>query len=153
MWVDTVLGQTVNFRKCRSILFAQVLHDGNLHYIAISTYGVKQGKVIMMDSMFRGKVADHTKTQICAIKLLWRSAESKSNFCSATKKRGGLWCFRNSVCIWHRRDKLALHGYHFWNIENEKSFAAMISSKWNQRVSSIWRQRNDSKVCTQGNIH
>lgn len=64
---DTVLGQTLNFRIYRSMPFVQVLHDGNLHWIAISTYGCKPGEVHMMDSMFRGKVADHTKTQICSI--------------------------------------------------------------------------------------
>lgn len=85
-----MLGQTVNFRKCRSILFAQVLHDGNLHYIAISTYGVKPGKVIMMDSMFRGKVADHTKTQTCAINCCEDQLKVKVIF--VRQQRNGVDC-------------------------------------------------------------
>ena len=54
---DPILGQT----------FVQVLHDGKLHWIAISTYECNEGEVCYIDSLFKGKIAVHTKQQICAI--------------------------------------------------------------------------------------
>ena len=45
----------------------QILHDGNLHWVAISTYGWSPEEVFLMDSLFNGCIADHTKRQICSI--------------------------------------------------------------------------------------
>ena len=64
---DLVLGQALNFAVYQTILFVQVLHDGSLHWIAISTYNCKEGEVFLMDSMFCGRVAHQTKCQICSI--------------------------------------------------------------------------------------
>ena len=64
---DTVLGQNLTFSIYRNIPFVQVLHDGHNHWVAISMYGCKTGEVFLMDSLFCGKVANHTKRQICAI--------------------------------------------------------------------------------------
>ena len=35
--------------------FVQVLHDGNIHWLAISTINCLPGEVFIMNSMFRGK--------------------------------------------------------------------------------------------------
>ncbi|XP_065648764.1 uncharacterized protein LOC136078033 isoform X2 [Hydra vulgaris] len=64
---DTILGQTLAFNTYNNIPFVQVLHDGHSHWVAISTYRCKPGEVFLMDSLFHGKVAHHTKRQICAI--------------------------------------------------------------------------------------
>ena len=64
---DPVLGQGLNFAICRNIPFVQILHDGNLHWVIISTYGCSLGEVFLMDSLFNGRIADHTKRQICSI--------------------------------------------------------------------------------------
>ena len=64
---DPVLGQWLNFAICRNIPFVQILHDGNLHWVAISTYGCNPGEVFLMDSLFNGCIVDHTKRQICSI--------------------------------------------------------------------------------------
>ena len=64
---DPVLGQALNFAVYQIIPFVQVLHDGSLHWIAISTYNYKEKEVFLMDSMFRGRVAHQTKCQICSI--------------------------------------------------------------------------------------
>ena len=47
--------------------FVQVLHDGKLHWKPISTYGCNEGEVCYIDSLFKGRIADHMKQQICAI--------------------------------------------------------------------------------------
>ena len=47
--------------------FVQVLHDGKLHWIAISTYGCHEGEVFCFDNLFKERIADHTMQQICAI--------------------------------------------------------------------------------------
>ena len=44
-----------------------MLHDGSLHWIAISTSNCKEVEVFLMDSMFRGREAHQTKRQICSI--------------------------------------------------------------------------------------
>ena len=59
-----VLGLGLNFTICRNVLFVQILHYGNLHWVAISTY---QGEVFLMDSLFNGRIVYHTKRQICSI--------------------------------------------------------------------------------------
>ena len=64
---DPVLGQALSFAVYQTTRFVQVLHDGSLHWIAISTYNCKEGEVFLMDSMFRGRVAHQTKRQICSI--------------------------------------------------------------------------------------
>ena len=64
---DSVLGQTLNFKIYKSKPFVQVLHDGSLHWVTISTYGCEKGEVNLMDSMFKGAIALQTKRQICAI--------------------------------------------------------------------------------------
>ena len=33
----------------------------------ISTYGSNPGEVFLMDSLFNGRISDHTKRQICSI--------------------------------------------------------------------------------------
>ena len=45
----------------------QILHDGNLHWVAISTYGCNPEEVFLMDSLFSGHIADHIKRQLCSI--------------------------------------------------------------------------------------
>ena len=64
---DPVLGLGLNFTICRNVLFVQILHYGNLHWVAISTYGCNPGEVFLMDSSFNWRIAYHTKRQICYI--------------------------------------------------------------------------------------
>ena len=59
--------QALSFAVYQTTPFVQVLHDGSLHWIAISTYNCKEGEIFLMDSMFRGRVAHQTKRQICSI--------------------------------------------------------------------------------------
>ena len=48
---DLVLGQKLHSNVYRSIPFVQVLHDGKLHWIAVSLYGCAQGEIFLMDSL------------------------------------------------------------------------------------------------------
>ena len=64
---DPILGQTLSFKVQKNKSFIQVLHDGKLHWIAISTYGCNEGEVCYIDSLFKGRMAYHTKQQISAI--------------------------------------------------------------------------------------
>ena len=64
---DPLLGQALNFAVYQTIPFVQVLHDGSLHWIAISTYNCKEGEIFLMDSMFCGRVTHQTKHQVCSI--------------------------------------------------------------------------------------
>ena len=64
---DSVLGQALNFAVYQTIPFVQVLREGSLHWIAISTNNGKEGEVFLMDSMFRGRVTHQTKRQVCSI--------------------------------------------------------------------------------------
>ena len=63
---DPILGQTLSFKVQKHKPFVQVLHDGKLHWIAISTYRCNEGEVCYIDSLFNGRITDHTKQQICA---------------------------------------------------------------------------------------
>ena len=45
---DPVLGQGLNFAICLNVLFVQILHYGNLHWVAISAYGCNPREVFLM---------------------------------------------------------------------------------------------------------
>ena len=64
---EPVLGQGLNFTLCSNVLFVRILHDRNLHWVAISIYGCNPGEDFLTDSLFNGCIADHTKRQICSI--------------------------------------------------------------------------------------
>ena len=64
---DPILGQTLSFKVQKNKPFVQVLHDGKLNWIAISGYGCNEDEVCYIYSLFRARIADHTKQQICAI--------------------------------------------------------------------------------------
>ena len=64
---DPILGQTLSFKVQKNKPFVQVLHDGKLNWIAISGYGCNEDEVCYIYSLFKARIADHTKQQICAI--------------------------------------------------------------------------------------
>eukprot|EP00794_Sanderia_malayensis_P014643 gene14643-16162_t len=64
---DPVLGSNLHFNVYRNKPFAQILHHGNFHWVAISTYNCQPGEVCYMDSLFHGKLPDKIKLQICSI--------------------------------------------------------------------------------------
>ena len=64
---DPILGAKLSFSIYRSKPFLQILHNDNFHWIAVSTYECKPGEIYYMDSLFRGRIADKVKQQICSI--------------------------------------------------------------------------------------
>ena len=44
---DPVLGQEPNFDVYRNLPFVQILHDGNLHWVAINPYGCNPSEVFL----------------------------------------------------------------------------------------------------------
>ena len=64
---DPLNGVKLKFQVKKRAPFVQVLHDGNYHWIAISTYHCQPGEVVYMDSLFSGVIAKHVKKQICSI--------------------------------------------------------------------------------------
>ena len=69
---DTLLGQSFHskdakdqqsfrFKELPDQPFVQVLHDGNIHWLAISTINCLPGEIFIIDSMFRGKIATTKK--------------------------------------------------------------------------------------------
>ena len=64
---DTLLGQSFHSKVAKNQLsfrfkelpdqsFFQVLHDGNIHWLAINTINCLPDEVFIMGSMFRGKL-------------------------------------------------------------------------------------------------
>ena len=64
---DPVLGQVLQFKVIIKSPFVQVLHTGGLHWVAISRSGCNNGEVCIMDSLFDGRLSQHTKRQICSL--------------------------------------------------------------------------------------
>ena len=75
---DTLLGQSFHskdakdqesfrFKDLLDQPFVQVLHDGNIYWLAISTINCLPGKVFVMDSMFRGNINLRVQRKICSI--------------------------------------------------------------------------------------
>ena len=62
---DPVLGQASSFKVLKYRPFVQVLHDGNAHWVTASTLNCNPGEVVLMDSMFQGRVNAKVQQQIC----------------------------------------------------------------------------------------
>ena len=60
------MGQKLDFKEC-SEEFIQLLHDGRHHWVTISTLDCQPGEVKYYDSMFKGKLTESVKNQICCI--------------------------------------------------------------------------------------
>ena len=88
---DTVLGQTLQFDVQRNKPFVQILHDGRFHWVAISSYGCQEGEIFLMDSLFSGRIANHTKRQICCI-LNCASDELKVKVLPVQQQTNGVDC-------------------------------------------------------------
>ena len=65
---DPVIGQRFQFRVISSDPFVQILHDGGLHWVTISTYNCHQyGEINYFDSLYHHRIKKHIKKQIAAI--------------------------------------------------------------------------------------
>lgn len=66
---DTIKGRKLYFKSIKpGVPFAQILHDEqNHHWVAISSYGCNEGEICYMDSLFKGRIANEVKQQICTI--------------------------------------------------------------------------------------
>nr|XP_047131872.1 uncharacterized protein LOC124810909 isoform X1 [Hydra vulgaris] len=64
---DPIKGKVLSFEILQSIPFVQILHDGNLHWVCVTTYNCKPGEIFLFDSLFHGSVSFDTKRQICSI--------------------------------------------------------------------------------------
>ncbi|XP_065653455.1 uncharacterized protein LOC136080567 [Hydra vulgaris] len=62
---DPIKGQVLSFHIYPSTPFVQILHDGNLHWLCVTTYDCKPGEIYIFDSLFHGSISLHTKRQIC----------------------------------------------------------------------------------------
>ena len=47
--------------------FVQVIHNGRYHWLALSTYGCKEGEIYLLDSKFNYILSLQTKRQICVL--------------------------------------------------------------------------------------
>ena len=70
---DPLLGQRLSFKVARNP-FIQILHDGRCHWVKVSTFGCDSSEINCYDSLFKGKITDSAKKQICN---LLRSKEKK----------------------------------------------------------------------------
>ena len=59
-----LLGQRLSFKVARNP-FIQIRHDGRCHWITVSTFGCDLGEINYYDSLFKGKITDSVKKQIC----------------------------------------------------------------------------------------
>nr|XP_047143949.1 uncharacterized protein LOC124817654 [Hydra vulgaris] len=64
---DPVKGKVMSFDPCPSKPFVQILHDGNIHWVCITTYDCKPGEIYIFDSLFHDLISIETKRQICSI--------------------------------------------------------------------------------------
>ena len=93
---DTLLGQSCHskdakdqqsfrFKELIDLPFVHVLHDGNIHWLPVSTSNCLPGEVFIMDSMLRGKI-NHVQWQICSIMHCSRDT-IKATYCHYNNKQ------------------------------------------------------------------
>ena len=63
---DTIVGQKLMFKEQKGEL-AQILHNGNCHWVVISNINCSKDEINYYDSLFHGKIRDNVKMQICNI--------------------------------------------------------------------------------------
>ena len=88
---DPILGQTMSFRRFQSQPFVQILYDGVAHWVAISTFNCKPGEIILMDSLFKGRVSVHIKKQICFI-MNSKEREIRIKVAGVQQQTNGISC-------------------------------------------------------------
>ena len=122
---DPALGQTLNFNINRNLPFVQVLHDGRIHWIAVSTFNCNEGEINLMDSLFKGRVPDYSMQQLSAL-LNCRNKNIKINVVPVQQQTNvfdcGLFALEfcseilltnfNLVGICFQKDKLRPHLLH-----------------------------------------
>ena len=59
-----LLGQRLSFKVARNP-FIQIRHDERCHWVTVSTFGCDPGEINYYDSLFKGKITDSVKKQIC----------------------------------------------------------------------------------------
>ena len=64
---DPLLDQLLRYHIYQNTPFVQVIHNGRYHWLALSTYGCKQGEIFVLDSKFNYSLSKQTKKQICAL--------------------------------------------------------------------------------------
>ena len=92
--LKTVLVKFVRFISAmlrKSIPFVQVLHNGRMHWVATSTFGCNQDEIYLKDSLFNGRIAEHTKKQICSV-LNCAAAKIKVNVLPVQQQSSGVDC-------------------------------------------------------------
>ena len=59
---DPWLGQLLGYQIYQNTPFVQVIiHNGRYHWLALSTYGCKQGDIFVLDSKFNYSLSMQTK--------------------------------------------------------------------------------------------
>ena len=76
---DPLLGQRLSFKVSRNP-FIQMLHGARCHWVTVSIFGCDSGEINYYDSLFKGKITDSVKKQLCN---LLHSKEKKINVCYA----------------------------------------------------------------------
>ena len=72
-------------------LFVQILHYGGAHWVAISTFNCKSGKIMLMDSLFKGRVSVHIKNWICFI-MNSKEKEIRIKVAGVQQQTNGIGC-------------------------------------------------------------
>ena len=71
--------------------FVQVLHDGRIHWIAVSTFNCNEGEINLMDSPFQERVPHQSKQQLSAL-VNCRNKNIKINVLPVQKQTNGVDC-------------------------------------------------------------
>ena len=62
-----------------------------MYWVAISSYGCNQGEIHLMDTLFNGRIAEHTKMQICSI-LNFAAGKIKVNILPVQQQSNSVDC-------------------------------------------------------------
>ena len=88
---DTLLGQKLRFKAISCEPLVQVLHDGKLHWMVVSTKGCDEGEVTLMDRAFTGTVNQTIKRQICNT-LQWLKAAINVKIVAVQQQKNAIDC-------------------------------------------------------------
>ena len=148
---DTIKGRKLYFRSISAgVPFTQILHDDqNHHWVAISSYGCNEGEICYMDSLFKGRIANEVKQQICAIMKCKLPAITVKVMSVQQQNNGldcGLFALAFILCILEGKNDVTSHFYDDVQMRSHLLHVVLENKVRSFPESIIERKRCKSRV-------
>ena len=139
---DSLLGQRLSFKVARNP-FIQILHDERCHWVTVSTFGCDPGEINYYDSLFKGKITDSVKKQICNL-LHLKEKKIKVHVMSVQQQKNNTACGIYAIAFAYfianntdpsivSLDETKLRKHLYFGFQDSKMVPFLLSSRKEQK--------------------